>query len=63
MPHIINMDIAPPEQLIIELRLGNHSIDELVGVFNRNFLFEFTVGYLERTNTLHFSTKKSTASS
>jgi hypothetical protein len=51
------MHVAPPEPLIVDLPLGNHSIDELVDVLNRHLLFGFTAGYSENTNTLYFSTE------
>jgi len=54
----IYMCIAP---LIIDLCMGNHSIDELVDVLNRNLLFGFTAGYSESLNTLHFSTENFSA--
>ena len=53
--HIIYMHVAPPEPLIIDLPMGNHSIDELVDVLNRRLLFGFTAAYSKNTNTLHFS--------
>ena len=42
---------------IIELPLGNHSIDELVDVLNRRLLFGFQAAYSENTNTLRFSSE------
>jgi hypothetical protein len=52
---IVYMHVAPPESLVIDLPLGNHSIDELVDALNRSLLFGFTAAYSENTNTLHFS--------
>ena len=52
--HITYMHVAPPEPLITDLPLGNHSIDELVDVFICNSLFRFTAGYSKNTSTLHF---------
>ena len=43
--HIVYMHVAPPEPMIIDLPIGNHSIDELVDVLNRNLIFGFTAGY------------------
>jgi hypothetical protein len=42
---------------IIELPLGNHSIDELADVLNRRLLFGFKAAYSENTNTLRFSSE------
>ena len=46
---------APPS--IIDFPLGNHSIDELVGVLYRRLLFGFKAVYSENTNTLHFTSQ------
>jgi hypothetical protein len=42
---------------IIELPLGNHSIDEMVEVLNRRLLEGFKAAYLENTDTLRFSSE------
>jgi hypothetical protein len=55
--HILYNHVAPPEPLIIDLPLGNHSIDELVDVLNRRLLFGFKAAYSENTNTLSLITQ------
>jgi len=37
--------VAPLEPLIVDLPLGNHNIDELVDVLNRNLLIGYTAAY------------------
>jgi hypothetical protein len=49
--------VAPTETSIIELPLGNHSIDELVDVLNWSLIFGFRAAYSENTNALRFSSK------
>ena len=54
--YIIYKHVAPPEPPIVDLPLGNHKIDELIDVLNRNLLYGYAAAYSENTNTLHFST-------
>ncbi len=48
--------LTEPTQ-VIDLPIGNHSIDELVDVLNRRLLHGFKAAYYDNTNTLHFSTE------
>ena len=50
--HIIYTHVAPQKPLFIDFPLGNHSIDEMVDVFNNYLLFAFTAAFSENTNTL-----------